>query len=56
MMWTGFIVVAPMLLLPYVLEQLHTKRGLAAKPDKGVFYVGTLQVIAFAFWTAASPV
>ncbi len=56
MVWSGFLVVVPMLLLPYVLEQLNIKRGLASKLGNWVFYTGALLVIAFTFWTAAAPV
>ena len=56
MIWSPLLVIVPLLLLPYVLEQLPLARRTAQRIGDGVFYGGVLITLALSYWVAASGV
>lgn len=56
MVWSPLLVVVPLLLLPYALEQLPLARRTAQRIGDGVFYGGVLITLALSYWVAASGI
>ena len=56
MIWSPLLIIVPLLLLPYALEQLPLARRTAQRIGDGVFYGGVLITLALSYWIAASGI
>lgn len=54
MVWSPLLIIVPLLLLPYALEQLPLARRTAQRIGDGVFYGGVLITLLLSYWVAAS--
>lgn len=56
MIWSPLLIIVPLLLLPYALEQLPLARRTAQRIGDWVFYGGVLITLALSYWVAASGI
>lgn len=56
MTWSPLLILVPLLLLPYALEQLPLARRTAQRVGDWVFYGGVLITLGLSYWVAASGI
>ncbi len=56
MIWSPLLIIVPLLLLPYALEQLPISKRLAIRLGSYFFYVGVLVTLLLTYWVAASGI
>ncbi len=56
MIWSPLLIIVPLLLLPYALEQLPISKKLAMRVGDYFFYVGVVVTLALTYWVAASGI
>ncbi len=56
MIWSPLLIIVPLLLLPYALEQLPISKKLAIRLGDYLFYAGVSVTLILTYWVAASGI
>lgn len=56
MVWSPLLIIVPLLLLPYALEQFPISKKLAMRVGDYFFYAGVLVTLVLTYWVAASGI